>query len=419
MMRPFTNLATFDDALNLALALVRPVEQTEAVALREAGDRVLAEDVVAGLDVPGTDRAAMDGYAVRAAELAGTSPDAPVTLPVAQDIYAAAADDGDSVPEGHVARIATGGPIPAGADAVAPVEWTVDRSGTANPVSFTRAPSIGQHITRRASDIAAGASVLERDCLLTPGRIGVLAGVGHAHATVYRRPCVALMTTGDEIVQLGADLRPGQVFDVNSYTLQQVIDRAGGVAMVRPNARDTLDGVTAAITNAVDTGADFVVTVGGASVGEKDLVSRAVEAAGGTIHVHGIAIQPGKPTLIAQLGATVFIGLPGYPASALTLAIKLLAPLIRRAARRPAPPLVQVSARFEGTARSDANRQHFLAVELSGADGTSNGWRAVNVFKGSGAVMSMAHVNGFVEIPIGSGGIDDGTTVTVERISHS
>ncbi|MCC7418452.1 MAG: molybdenum cofactor biosynthesis protein [Acidobacteria bacterium] len=399
-MRPFASTIPLDEARRRLEAAVRPVARTEAVALEEAAGRVVAHEVTSPLDVPPFARAAMDGYAVVAADTAGASASSPVRLHVTDRLYTGVPPRIAIVP-GTCAEIATGAPMPEGADAVVMVEDTLDAG--ADRVAIHTAAAPGQHIGRRAADIAAGEMVVGAGELLTPGRIGALAAVGCARGEVFARPRVAILSTGDEIVEPGRPLPPGRIFDVNRFTLAALVAANGGLPEPRPPVRDAVGALAGAFDACAD--ADLMVFSGGSSVGDRDLIADAIAGRGDVIF-HGVAIKPGKPMMFARVGGTPFFGMPGNPSSCLSNAYVLLQPFLRAMARLPplAPRTLRVP--LGRTITSQAGRHQFYTVRL--LDGT-----AMPAFKGSGDITSLSRADGYLEIGADTIRLEAGTLVDV------
>jgi molybdenum cofactor synthesis domain-containing protein len=387
-MRPFASTMPLADAMAVIAEAAVPVSRTETLPLDRAGGRVLAGAVTAQRDVPPFDKSAMDGYAVRAADTVAASADGSVTLHIVEKVFTGEVAS-RAVGDGECITIATGAPLPAGADAVVPVEDTSRGAGTA--VHVMRAVTEGQHVVPRGSDMAAGTLVLDDGAQLTAARVGALAALGRPAVNVYAQPTVFVASTGNEVVEPGRSLKDGQIYDVNRFTLPFTIRQHGGVPIVGPAVADTIDGLRETLDTAERAGADLIVLSGGSSVGERDLLVDALRERGQVLF-HGIAIKPGKPTLFGRLGRVLFLGLPGNPTSCLSNAFILLVPLLRRMARLPAwRPHIQ-PARLAGDVRNASGRHTFFTVRLV------NG-QAVAAFKGSGDITSLALADGFIEIP--------------------
>ncbi len=400
-MRPFRETIPIDEALRIVGDAARPLDRTARVGLTEANGRVLAAGIVADRDVPPFDRAAMDGYAVVAADTFGASPQTPAQLQCVGTVHTGEVA-ARGVGRGECLQIATGAPLPDGADAVVMVEQT-DRRGDAVDVFTAVQPR--QHIGRRGADIAAGQTVLRPGDVLTPSRVGSIAALGIAEATVYDRPRVGIVSTGDEIIEPGQPLAPGQIYDINRFTLGAVIAEHGGLAAAHPITGDSLEALGAAVDAIIAQGTDVLVFSGGSSVGERDL-TRDVLRRKGTVAFHGIAVKPGKPTAFGHIGSTPVLGMPGYPTSCLSNAYLLLVPLLRGMARLPPHRTRTVTVPAAHRFNSVANRHQFYSVRV--VDGA-----AVGAFKASGDITSMSQADGYIEIPMGVDAVEEGEPVDV------
>lgn len=400
----------FDEALKIALDATSPITTTETIAISEADGRVAAADVVSSLDVPPFDRSAMDGYAVRSADCA--SPGA--ELRVIGRVFTGEVFPGEIGP-GECVEIATGAPMPSGADAVVMIEDThTDVAAGLQPRGHTKllaAVKPNQNIGRRAADIAKGAPVVSRGDVLTPSRVGAIAAVGVQQVEVFKKPTVAIVSTGNEVVAPGLPLPPGHIYDINRFTLEAVARRHGGrpVALASPgdspgqSAGDSVEQLDRVLDAAV--AYDLIVFSGGSSVGDRDLV-RDVIAARGRILFHGIAVKPGKPTAFAVVGTSLFLGMPGNPTSCLSNAYILLIPVLRKLAGLPPWEPRTVTVPLARRIASANDRHQFYTVRL--ADG-----QAEPAFKGSGDITSMANADGYIEIPANTEAVESGTSVRV------
>jgi molybdenum cofactor synthesis domain-containing protein len=290
--------------------------------------------------------------------------------------------------------------MPTGADAVVMVEETeyvgADLKGRAQAKP-------GQNIGRRAADIAKGARVVSRGDVLTPSRVGALAAVGIREIEVFKKPSVAIVSTGNEVVAPGLPLPPGHIYDINRFTLEAVVRRHGGCPVALASPGDSL----AELDRVLDAAAayDLIVFSGGSSVGDRDLV-RDVIGARGRILFHGIAVKPGKPTAFAVIGSSLFLGMPGNPTSCLSNAYILLIPILRKLAGLPPWEPRLVIAPLARRIASANDRHQFYTVRL--VDG-----QAEPAFKGSGDITSIANADGYIEIPANTESIDAGTPVRV------
>jgi molybdopterin molybdotransferase len=400
-MRPIRETIPLDEALALVMEHARPIGRTERLAIGEAAGRVLAANVASTADVPPFDRAAMDGYAVVAEDTFGAGRYEPKVLRVVEKVYTGSVPT-RAVARGECVEIATGAPMPDGADAVGMVEETEKDGGHGVRVFTPVYPR--QHVGRRAADIAAGQPLLEAGVLLNPSRIGALAATGITEVEAYARPRVAILSTGNEIVAPGQPLAPGQIYDINQFTLSAIIGAHGGDAVTGPTAPDSLPELTAAIQDA--THADIIVFSGGSSVGERDLILDALQAIGEVLF-HGIAVKPGKPTVFGRIGETPVLGMPGYPTSCLSNAYMLLVPLLRRMARLPEHRPQVVALPLARRVVSTTGRHQFYTVRIEGG-------MAHPAFKGSGDITSMSLADGYIEIPAQTDIVEAGEMVDVK-----
>jgi molybdopterin molybdotransferase len=343
-------MLTLDEARERLLARLTPLEG-ETVGLAEAAGRVLVEPrVVAAVDVPAFANSAMDGYAVRAA-------DTPGRLRLVGEVTAGMASP-PSVAPGTAVRIMTGAPIPPGADAVVPVEVATEAD---DGVQVARART-GDHVRAAAHDTRTGDDV----CLegaLTPARLAVLATLGIGTVEVRRRPVVAILSTGDELVEPGTALGPHQVHDANGIALAAAVREAGGDALLLPRVGDDAAAIERVLLDAAGR-ADLLVTSAGVSVGRHDHVRGVLEASG-SLDFWRIAIQPGKPLAVGELGGTTLIGLPGNPVSALVVFELVVRPAIRRLLGLAGDGRVHLQAVAEERIGKDAPRRAFLRVRLT------------------------------------------------------
>ena len=401
-MRPIRETIPLDDALATMLEAARPIERTERIALQDAAGRVLASAPLAAMDVPPFDRAAMDGYAVRAEDTFGAGRYDPKVLRAIEKVYTGQLP-AKAVGAGECIEIATGAPMPQGADAVVMVEET-ERVPASDDVRVFTPVYPRQHVGRRAADIAAGQPVVSAGDVLHPSRIGALAAVGVLDVEVYARPRIAILSTGNEIVEPGQPLGPGQIYDINRFTLTAITEAHGGIAVALPTAADTLDALSAAIDAAL--AEDVLVFSGGSSVGERDLILD-VLLKRGEVLFHGVAVKPGKPTVFGQVGGKPVIGMPGYPTSCLSNGYMLLVPMLRRMARLPAYRAQTTRVPLARRIVSTTGRHQFYTVRI--ADGI-----AMPAFKASGDITSMAHADGYIEIPAHVDIVEAGEIVDVK-----
>jgi molybdopterin molybdotransferase len=399
-VRPFSSTISLDEARRRLAAAVRPIARTERVALHAAAGRVAAIDVSSTMDVPPFARSAMDGYAVVAAETIGATRETPVRLRVIDRIFTGQLS-GVTIGGGSCTEIATGAPLPAGADAVVMVEDTAKAGDDA--VVILAAAATGQNVGRRGADIVAGDRVIAAGDALSPGRIGALAAIGRAEVDVFARPRVAILSTGNEVVAPGESLPPGHIYDVNRFTLGAIVEAHGGSADPHRATEDSIEALVAALDACAD--ADVIVFSGGSSVGDRDLVVDAIAARGEMIF-HGIAVRPGKPTAFAIVNGAPFFGMPGNPTSCLSNAYILLVPFLRAMARLPPHTPRTLHLPLGKRIASAVNRHQFYTVRVR--DGV-----ALPAFKGSGDISSLSQADGYIEIPADQSVVEEGATVTV------
>jgi putative molybdopterin biosynthesis protein len=383
----------------------------EVVPLAEALGRVLAADVRADVDVPGFDRSNMDGFALRAADTYGAMEEKPVLLRLNHEVLPTGVVPAVEVHEGTATSIATGGMLPRGADAVLPVEYTDIEDGT---TLVARRPVVpGENISFAGTDIGAGELVLFAGTRLTSRDTGVLAAIGAADVPVVTRPRVAIISTGDEVAEPGAPMRPGLVYDSNGRILADAVRELGG----EPWFLGAFPDDEAAIRGAVDEalgGADMVLLSGGTSKGEGDLNSRVVAALEPGIVVHGVALKPGKPICLAAHGTKPVVVLPGFPTSAVFTFHEFVAPVIRQLSGQAADRRESVRARLAMKTNSERGRLEYLLVGLvRGADGVL---AAYPMGKGSGSVTAFSRADGFIRIERNTELLDEDTEVEVVLI---
>lgn len=360
---PLTPLAV---ALAELLTFATPLNTLETVCTFDADGRVLAQDLVAALDVPAHDNSGMDGYAVRASDWLNAS----TPLPVSQRI--AAGHSGTALAANSVARIFTGAPVPAGADAVVMQEdCTAAASSAGVAVCMAAAPRPGQWIRRRAEDVASGTVVLARGARLGPAALGLAASIGFAELTVAAPVRVALFSTGDELVMPGdvlpQDMAPGAVYNSNRFFLRALLQRLGCKVTDMGIVPDQLDATIAALETA-SRQHDVILTSGGVSVGEADHIKPAVRALG-ALRLWQIAIKPGKPFAYGAAGRAHFIGLPGNPVSSFITFVLLVRPFILKLQGAVAVAVPSIAARADFDWPSADKRQEFLRVRHNAAGG--------------------------------------------------
>jgi putative molybdopterin biosynthesis protein len=384
---------------------------TERVSLAASLGRVLAETVAAPVNVPPFDRSAVDGFAVRAADVAAAGETSPVTLRLNGEVVACGVAPTLAVAPGTATAIATGGPIPRGADAVLMVEHTDPEEGGASPrIAVRRAATPGQFIGFAGSDIAQGETLLRRGTLVGSREIGMLAACGVAEVAVVRRPRVGVLSTGDELVAAGRPLPPAAIYDANGPIVSAAVAENGGEPVFYGAVPDEEAALDAAIRRA-HAECDMVILSGGTSKGAGDLTYRLVARLGAPgIVAHGVALKPGKPLCLAVCGGKPVVVLPGFPTSAMFTFHDIVAPVLRRLAGLPARTEAQVEARVPVRVPSELGRTEFVMVSLAAGEG---GPVAYPVGKGSGSVTAFAQADGFITVEALADAVPAGADATV------
>jgi molybdopterin molybdotransferase len=378
-------MLTYEDALAQILGQTQTLAPVQT-PLAEALGLILAEDLRAFHDLPPFDNSSMDGFAVRAADIA----DAGTVLPVQGDIAAGMLFVPTLMPN-RTLRIMTGAPLPEGADTVVPVE---DTEARANGIAFLEAVETGRHIRRRGEEVRSGMLVVPKQSRLRPAEIGMAATVGRAQILATPKPRVAIVSTGDELVEPGTEIQRGQIYNSNAYALAAQVEEAGGVVIHRLHARDTPDALRAAFDQCA--GADVLITSGGVSVGDFDYV-KAVFAERGTVDFWRVAIRPGKPLAFGQWGSTLFFGLPGNPVSSMVTFELFVRPTLRKLAGHSALARPEVTVRLAEEVFHTPGRRSYQRAIVSRE---SSGYLARTTgAQGSGMLRSMVLANALLVLP--------------------
>ena len=400
-------MISVDEALERILSYFDRLEPEER-PVPDALGQVLAEDVESTLDIPPLDNTAMDGYAVRAADTEGASEANPVRLRVSGELAACYIFDGEVTP-GSAVRIMTGAPIPRGADAVVPFEET-DESSTGSDrefgtfakstseVGILKAARLGANIRRAGEDVGRGVLVLPQGTVLRPAQIGVLASLGRATVRVIRRPLVAILSTGDELLQPGQPVEPGKIYDSNAYSVAAMVRESGGIPRTLGIATDTVDALTAKIGEGLD--ADMLITSAGVSRGDYDVVKE-VLAKEGDIDFWTVRMKPGKPLAFGAFPAgdrkVPHIGLPGNPVSSMITFELFGRPAVYQMLGKSGwqRPTVRAVAE-ERIVNTDGRRVYARAI-VSQRDGRY--YASLTGPQGSGILTSMAQANALAVVP--------------------
>jgi molybdopterin molybdotransferase len=386
-----------DEARHRILAAFKPLS-VERRPLNDALGFVLAEDVVAGCHVPAFPNAAMDGFAVRAQDTVSASPARPVLLRVIAEAAAGYQNDTVLTP-GTTIRIMTGAPVPDGANAVVRFEETDEasrttRHGAGDVVAIHHTATAGEHVRPIGEDVQAGATVLSTGARVRPAEIGVLATLNRTQVTVHRRPRVGILATGDEIVDPGEPLAPGQIRNSNAPMLAAMVTRVGGEPVSLGIARDNSDELCHCLVKAK--GLDLILTTGGVSVGDYDLVKQVLQREG-RIDIWEVRIKPGKPLAFGWLGGMPLLGLPGNPVAAAVAFEQFARPAIRTMLGDPNLTIPTIMVRLAERIENRGGRRHFVRVAVSA---TPDGYVAhIAGGQGSSVLSTLAKANGLLVIP--------------------
>jgi len=372
----------------------------EKISLKKAHRRVLAEDVYAAIDLPPFNRVSRDGYAVKAEDTFGASEDNPVILKLVETVKAGEAAK-KKVEKGTCIEVSTGAPMPEGADGVVMVEFTENKQGN---VHIYRSVPIGHYIAPKGSDIAKKNLLLSSGTLLTHDKIGVLAAVGIGEVNVFKKPKIAVISTGNEIIEYGNQLEYGKIYDINSQTIANAVKSCGCTPIYSGIAKDNYEHLKNTLEKNMD--ADVIITSGGTSAGAGDVL-RSVLDDMGEVFVHGIAVKPGKPTIVGIIENKPIFGLPGYPAASLIVFHVFVAPFLRKMASRKSFRKsdilkLKISRRYH----SSKGRHQYVLVKIDQDT-------AHPILKDSGAITAIAEADGYFEIPKNVEMIMEGTEIEV------
>jgi molybdopterin molybdotransferase len=410
----FFNVKTTEEVLELVQGFQALGE--EIVPLDKGFCRVLSKDIISPEDLPGFPRTSVDGYAIRAKDSFGATESLPALLEIVGEVGMGQVPS-MTVSGGQAVKISTGGMVPKGADAVVMVEYCHLMDQTT--VEVARAISPQENVIQPDDDFKKGAPVLRKGWRLRSQDVGVLAGLGVTELPVHKKPRVAIISTGDEVIPVQEKPKPGQVRDINTYTLSAFCKEKGAEPISHGLCRDDFEQLRNMLLKGLDT-ADTVGISGGSSVGTRDLTLKVFESIEGTeLLVHGISISPGKPTIIARKGATAVFGLPGHTASAMVVAEVFLAPFLARLGGET--PFVQgaqnkISAKLSRNIESAGGRDDFIRVKLTRKNGE---WIAEPIFGKSGLISTLVEADGLLRIDRNTEGLYQGQTVEVMRFKQA
>ncbi len=398
------------DALKLILDAVPGVLSSESIRIEECLGRITASDIYSIEDLPGFARSAVDGYAVKASDTYGARETLPAYIKVKDEVFMGLQPLFE-VGAGEAARIPTGGMMPSGTDAVIMIEHAQIVSDS--EIEVLRPAAFGENVIQPDEDIKKGAIVLGRGQKLRPQDLGALAGLGILEAEVVRKPLVSIISTGDEIVPHGSSVEPGQVRDINSFTLAGLISEEGGLAVKKGIFRDGFDTIKRALDSAA-ADSDIVLIIGGTSVGVRDMTADIINDSGyGGVLFHGVALKPGKPLIAGIVNDRPVFGLPGHPAAVVICFDTFVRPIISKMLGIDNSRTFRrfLNARMSKGVASAAGRQDHVRVHIETED--SGGYTAVPVMGKSGLITTLVRADGVVVIPRNKLGLDAGEDVTV------
>jgi molybdopterin molybdotransferase len=400
---------TSSQALRVMLDIVNASLPAEKVTTEACLGRVAAEDIYAREDLPGFERSSVDGYAVRSADTYGAKETIPAYLRLKGEVFMGKGTDFRISP-GEAAAIPTGGMLPSGADAVVMIENAQTASEAI--IEILRPAAYGENVIQADEDIKKGSLVISRGARLRPQDAGALAGLGFTGVDVFSKPVVSLISTGDEIVAHGSSLKPGQVRDINSFTLSGLISEEGGIAVKKGIFRDDYNEIKQALVASL-AASDIVLITGGTSVGARDMTAAIIEeTSGGKILFHGVAVKPGRPLIGGIVGTKPVFGLPGHPAAVAVCFGLFVKPVMNKLAGLNSEKILNKSltAVMGKGISSAAGREDHIRVRIEKHD---REYIAIPVLGKSGLIMTLVKADGVVIIPENKLGLDQGEIVNV------
>jgi molybdopterin molybdotransferase len=422
MVNDVLSMLAVDEALERILAVFTRLPN-DSIAIGDGLGRVLAQDIRAQNDLPPFANSSMDGYAVRAADIASARQDAPVRLAVIGDIPAGSAPQ-ITIGSGQAARIMTGAPMPAGADTVVPVEQTSDaptgvqsedRLAGSPPeqIAIYQPTAAGDYVRPVGEDVRSGQLVLREGRVLRAADLGVLAGLGFSHVQTIRQPVVAILSTGDELLDVEEPLTPGKIRDMNGYTITALVQGLGARAIRLGIARDTAEDVRAHLQQAIDAKADLILSTAGVSVGAFDVVKTVIGTMG-ALGFWKVRMRPGKPLAFGNVRGIPFLGLPGNPVSAMVSFDVFARPAILKLAGK-SWHTATVEAEVADLLRSDG-RQSYIRVSLERVNGRLFARSTGN--QSSGVLTSLVNADGLLIVPEGITEVPAGARLLVRLLTE-
>jgi molybdopterin molybdotransferase len=411
-MQNNTSFVSVETALQIMLDSVTTVGH-ERVHLLEAAGRILYEDIRSDINIPPFDNSAMDGYAVRSTDTKGSTATTPVPFMVAGEIQAGGGLKDRILAKGTAIRIMTGAPVPEGADAVIPVEFTVEDGHQGRMLAYKELKT-HENIRCAGEDVTAGQIVLKRGDALKSADIGLLAALNKKEISIFKKPAVAIISTGDEIVEVGEEMDSGKIRNTNAYTLIAEVRKYNGDPRYLGIARDTLTTTREKFEEALQ--ADVVISTGGVSMGKYDLVKQVLEELGVDVKIEKIRMKPGKPMIFGVRGRTLYFGLPGNPVSTMVSFIEFVRPVLLRLGGARLIDKPEIRAKLEHDIRKSSERKEFIRARFSIIDGSFH--VTATGPQGSGILRSMSLANCLIVIPEDVAEYKKGDFVIVQLINH-
>lgn len=404
-------IVTFEDALQIILDSVIPITESEIVSIIDAAGRVLAEDIQSTVNIPPYDNSAMDGYAVIAGDSTSASVDNPAILQIIDEIKAGGDFAGKRVTPGTAIRIMTGAPVPEGANAVIMFEDTQEEQ---EEVRIFKGVKESRNIRRAGEDVSIGSIALEKGTKLKSSDIGLLASLNKESVPVIRKPRAAIITTGDEIAELGEKITEGQIRNSNAYTLLSEVKKYHSIPVYLGNARDTVKDTREKLTRGLQY--DIIITTGGVSMGKYDFVKEVIHDIGIQVLFEKIRMKPGKPCIFGRKDNTLFFGLPGNPVSTMVSFLQFVRPalLTLMGSSKIAKPVL--TAILKEDIRKKVGRKNLLRGFFSIKDGTL--FVSTTGPQGSGILRSMSQANCIIIVPLEVDRIPAGDKVSIQLIDH-
>lgn len=404
-------MISVDDALNLILGSVPEIKETERMFFSESFDRILAEDIISVLNVPQTDNSAMDGYALISHDVQYATREKPVILKITGEVQAGGKNEVQPLFSGKAIRIMTGAHIPEGADAVIPFEDT-EESG--DSVKIFNSVGKSENIRFAGDDISAGSTVSIKGTYIESSHIGLFASINRTEVSVFKKPEVSIISTGDELIEPGASDVYNKIVNSNAYVLMNEVKKTGGNPSYFGIARDRFDEIKTTIEKAL--AGDIVICTGGVSMGRYDFIPDVLKSMGAEIIVHRIAIKPGKPLLFSRIGNKLFFGLPGNPVSVMVSFIEFVRPAILKMSGAIQLQKPVVKAVLKEAIHKQPGRRHFIRGIFSIDNGVFNVLTTGN--QRSDIINSMAAANCLIIIPEETETLEKNSIVDIQLIRH-